>query len=243
MTNLNKDELQEDLEYLLSLEEEEKEWARKSYPDYVQYVHQGRWILSRHLLYVCHEIEEFVFTDTGHAYDIMIVQFPPQHGKSQSITETLPSFYLGKKPLNRVIEVSYNEDFAQRFGRRNREKIKDFGEDLFNITLSKEKNSNSDFELGNKVGGMISRGIMSGVTGNPARLMIIDDPIKNREEADSQLIRDKQWEEWQNSLKTRLAAGAKVILIMTRWLEDDLAGRMIDNEKNVTVINLPCEAE
>jgi predicted phage terminase large subunit-like protein len=168
---------------------------------------------------------------------------PPQHGKSQSITETLPSWYLGKWPERRVIEVSYNETFAQRFGRRNRDKIKQYGESLFGITMSRGKDSNEEFELSNGVGGMISRGIMSGVTGNPANLIIIDDPIKNREEADSENNRAKQWDEWLNSIKTRTAAGAKVVVIMTRWHEDDLAGRIIKSEKNVTVINLPCEAE
>lgn len=216
---------------------------RGTYADYVEYVHQGRWIPARHLLFVCQEVERFINHVTGHPYDILILQMPPQHGKSQSITETLPSWYLGKWPEKRVIEVSYNEAFAQRFGRRNRDKVRRFGEVVFNISISKGKDSNEEFELSNGVGGMISRGIMSGVTGNPANLIIIDDPIKNREEADSETIRAKHWDEWQNSIKTRLAADAKVILIMTRWHEDDLAGRIIKSEKNTTVINLPCEAE
>lgn len=216
---------------------------RGSYADYVEYVHQGRWIPARHLLFVCRLIEEFISKNTGHPYDILLLQMPPQHGKSMSTTETLPSWYLGKWPDRRVIEVSYNETFAQKFGRRNREKIRQYGEQLFNISLSKGKDSNEEFELSNNVGGMISRGIMSGVTGNPANLIIIDDPIKNREEADSENTRAKQWEEWQNSIKTRMAANAKVIIIMTRWHEDDLAGKIIKSEKNITVINLPCEAE
>jgi predicted phage terminase large subunit-like protein len=225
-------------------EQSRKELARRgTYADYVEYVHQGRWILSRHLEFVCHQVESFIYTTTGHPYDILILQMPPQHGKSQSITETLPSWYLGKWPERRVIEVSYNETFAQRFGRRNRDKIKEYGKQLFNIEISKGKDSNEEFELSNHIGGMISRGIMSGITGNPANLIIIDDPIKNREEADSENTRAKQWDEWQNSIKTRTAAGAKIIVIMTRWHEDDLAGRIIKSEKNVTVINLPCEAE
>jgi len=221
-----------------------KELARRgTYAEYVHYVHGGRWIPAKHLLFACGLIENFIHEVTGHPYDILIFQMPPQHGKSMSTTESLPSWYFGKWPENRVIEVSYNETFAQRFGRRNREKIKQFGGDLFGISISKMKDSNEEFELSNNIGGMISRGIMSGVTGNPANLIIIDDPIKNREEADSETIRSKHWDEWQNSIKTRLAAGAKVIIIMTRWHEDDLAGRIIKNEKNVTLINLPCEAE
>ena len=202
------------LDKLLDLTNIRRELSRKSYARYVEYVHQGRWIPAKHLLFICNKVETFIQEKTGHPYDILVLQMPPQHGKSQSITETLPSWYLGKWPYHRVIEVSYNDTFAQKFGRRNREKIKDFGGNLFGIALSKGKDSNEEFELSNNVGGMISRGIMSGVTGNPANLIIVDDPIKNREEADSENNREKQWDEWQNSIKTRLAAGAKVIVIM-----------------------------
>jgi predicted phage terminase large subunit-like protein len=219
-----------------------KELARRSYADYVEYVHEGRWIKSKHLLFTCNKIQEFIETNTGHAFDILILQLPPQHGKSMSTTETLPSWYLGKYPENRVIQASYNEETAERFCRRNKEKIKQFGKALFNIEISNVDRS-TEFELTNNVGRMISRGIMSGITSNPANLIIIDDPIKNRLEADSETFRERLWEEWQNTIKTRLSANAKVIVIMTRWHEDDLAGRILLNEKNVTTINLPCEAE
>ena len=220
------------------------ELVKTDYAAYVQYVHRGRWIPGKHLLFICQKVQDFIETETGHPYDILILQMPPQHGKSMAITETLPSWFLGRWPEKRVIEASYNEAYAQRFGRRTRDKIKEFCGDLFGIEISKDKDSNNEFELSNGIGGMISRGIMSGITGNPAELIIIDDPIKNREEADSENNREKQWDEWQNSIKTRCAAGAKVIVIMTRWHEDDLAGRMQIAEKNfVTSINLPCEAE
>jgi predicted phage terminase large subunit-like protein len=83
---------------------------------------------------------------------------------------------------------------------------------------------------------------MSGITGNPANLIIIDDPIKNRQEADSPTYRARVWEEWQSSLKSRLAAGAKVIVIMTPWHEDDFAARLLQNEPNVKLLRLPIEA-
>ena len=165
----------------------------------------------------------------------------PTHN-SLTITETLPSWYLGRNPSKRVIEISYSEDFAKRFGRRNKQKIEEFGNDIFGIQIG-DPNTNLDFELKGTTGGMISRGVLSGVTGKSADLMIIDDPIKNREEADSETTRDKIWDEWQNSFKSRFQSHSKVILIMTRWHEDDLAGRIIANEENVTVINLPLEAE
>jgi predicted phage terminase large subunit-like protein len=90
---------------------------------------------------------------------------------------------------------------------------------------------------------MISSGIKGSVTSNPAKLILIDDPIKNRAEADSETYRAGLWDEWLNTIKTRTAAGTKIIVIMTRWHEDDLAGRIIKNEKHVKIINLKCEDE
>lgn len=220
----------------------EKELARRVYSDYVEYVHEGRWIKGKAVSYICEKVQKFVESNTGHAFDILVISFPPQHGKSMSITETLPSWYLGKYPTKRIIEASYSEDFAQLFGRRNLRKIRDFGKDIFGIEIGKIAN-NTEFELSNGVGGMISRGILSGVTGRPADLMIIDDPVKNRQEADSKTYRDRVWSEWNDSFKSRLSFGAKVIIIQTRWHEDDFAGRIIKNEKHVDVVNLKCEAD
>ena len=224
-------------------EELQRRTVKENYSKYVEYVHEGRWKPAKHLLFVCSEIQSFIESNTGSPYDILILQMPPQHGKSMTITETLPSWYIGKYPLKRVIEISYNEDFAQLFGRRNRNKLRQYGETIFNVNLATKPNSDTEFEVDNNIGGMISRGVLSGVTGRPADLMIIDDPVKNRQEAESETYRNRVWDEWLNSFKTRLAAGAKVIVIMTRWHEDDLAGRIIENEKRVKVINLPCEAE
>ena len=219
-----------------------KELCRRVYSDYVEYVHEGRWIKGKAVFYICDKVQEFIEKDTGHAFDILVLSIPPQHGKSMTITETLPSWYLGKFPTKRIIEASYSEDFAQLFGRRNLRKIEQFGKGLFNIEKGKIAN-NTEFELSNGIGGMISRGILSGVTGRPADLMIIDDPVKNRQEADSKTYRDRIWAEWNDSFKSRLSFGAKVIIIQTRWHEDDFAGRIIKNEKHVTVINLKCEAD
>ena len=220
----------------------QKELCRRIYSDYVEYVHEGRWIKGKAVSYICNKVQEFIEKDTGHAFDILVLSIPPQHGKSMTITETLPSWYLGKFPTKRIIEASYSEDFAQLFGRRNLRKIEQFGKELFNIEKGKIAN-NTEFELSNGIGGMISRGILSGVTGRPADLMIIDDPVKNRQEADSKTYRDRVWAEWNDSFKSRLSFGAKVIIIQTRWHEDDFAGRIIKNEKHVTVINLKCEAD
>jgi predicted phage terminase large subunit-like protein len=226
---------------LLRAELAERELAVRRYSYYLPYVHGKTWKKTKMSDFLAERVQSFIEEDTGRAYDILVIETPPQHGKSMTITESLPSWYLGKRPNDRIILASYNDDFAERFCRKNKDKIKAYGNQLFHITLSVERAE--ELELSNGVGRLISRGIRSGITGNPANLVIIDDPIKNREEADSPTYRAKIWEEWQNSIKTRLSAGAKVILIMTPWHEDDLAARIMASEHNVTLLRLPVEAE
>lgn len=223
-----------------------RELARRHFRYYLPYVHGSSWIDTKLSIFLAETVQKFVETDTGNAYDILIIETPPQHGKSATVTETFPSWYLGRYPNKKVIEVSYNSDTADRFGRRNKDKIEQFGANLFGIKIGKIGKV-SEFSVattnGESKGQMISRGILSGVTGNPADLMLIDDPIKTREEADSETSRRKIFDEWLNSLKSRLAAKAKVILIMTPWHEDDLRGKILASEENVTRIRLPVEAE
>ena len=200
-----------------------------------------RWIPTKFHKHLTEQVQKFIEAETGNPYDILLISTPPQVGKSVSLTETLPSWYLGRNPEHRVIEISYNADFAKRFGRRNRDKINEFGY-IFGISLSNETKSMELFELSNKRGSMLSAGAIGGVTGNACNLMIIDDPIKNREEADSETIRRKLFDEWINSYKTRLSAGAKIIVIQTRWHEDDLFGKLA-KDPYATVLNYPMEAE
>lgn len=217
------------------------ELMRSSYAAYCYFAHKKKWLDTKFHRFLANRIQTFVETVTGNPYDILVLSTPPQHGKSMTVTETFPSWYIGKNPNKRCIVACYNDDFAGKFGRRNKSKTDEYGKFIFNITLS--KSSDRDIEVANHSGGIITRGIMSGITGNSADLIIIDDPIKNRQEADSVTYRERLWEEWQNSIKTRTQAGSKIIIIQTRWHEDDLAGRVIREENNVEVVNIPVEAE
>lgn len=217
------------------------ELMKSSYAAYCYFVHKDKWLDTRFHRFLADKVQTFVETVTGNPYDILVLSTPPQHGKSMTVTETLPSWYEGKYPDRRCIVACYNDDFAGKFGRRNKMKIEEYGQFIFNIKLS--KSSDRDIEIVEHGGSIITRGIMSGITGNSGDLIIIDDPVKNRQEADSVTYRERLWEEWQNSIKTRTQAGTKIIIIQTRWHEDDLAGRVIRNENNVEVVNLPVEAE
>jgi predicted phage terminase large subunit-like protein len=226
----------------IKIEELNRQLARLSYADYLAYTGGKLWIDTRLSKYLAEQVQAFIETDTGNPYDVLIFECPPQHGKTMSITEALPSWYLGKYPDKRVIMASYDTSFAEAFCRRNRDKIAEYGANLFGVSIG-SINRAGEFNLAGRRGRLISRGIMSGITGNPADLMVIDDPIKNREEADSQTYRDKLWGEWSNTLKSRLSAGAKVIVILTPWHEDDFAARLTASEPHVKVIRIPIEAE
>jgi predicted phage terminase large subunit-like protein len=231
-----------------------KEIARKSYLDYVVYTHEGRYKKVPHTEFIGNIIQNAInkkkqmrdgVIPTANQY--IALNMPPRHSKSMTITESLPSYYLGHFPEDRIIEISYNDTFARKFGKKNKEKVRQFGKDLFDIEIAKDSSAHDEWTLDNNIGGMISRGVLSGITGQGADLMIIDDPIKNREEADSETHREKIWDEWIDSFSSRLHPGAIVILILTRWHEDDLQGRLLNHEYgeplNWQVYNFPLEAE
>jgi predicted phage terminase large subunit-like protein len=170
-----------------------------------------------------------------------------RHGKSNTVTETFPSYYMAKHAQRgvkkNVIQTSYSGDLAENFGRKNRDKVDEFGLSLFNVEISKSQATKGKWSLNNGAT-MVSVGVGGSVTGEGADLLIIDDPVKNRQEAESETYRDRLWDEWTSTLRTRLHDGASVIVILTRWHEDDLAGRLIAGG-GWEVISFPtiCESE
>lgn len=229
-----------------------------SYKAYCLYVHNMdffanpnakeedmRWKPSRFHQDLCDRVQTFIEKPTKEAFEIMIINTPPQHGKSTTITETLPSWYLMKHPDNSVIQISYGDELAERFGKRNLEKVKEHGH-IFGVQVDPKKSTSKQFEILDRQGRLISRGIKSPLTGFSGHLIVIDDPVKNREQADSDRIRDSIWEEFHDSIISRAQAGTKIVLIMTRWHEDDLAGRILADpefSRITTYVNYECECE
>lgn len=302
----------------------------------------------------------------------------PTHN-SMTVTETFPSYYLGRNPEKRVITSAYSEGLARKFGRLNRNKFAEMSDNIFGVSLATDNTSNTDWGIKGHRGGMISTGIGGSITGQGAdcvlgstlidteigkiridelhkmvhkpkvlsynhdkeiteyktieasresisnrlitintmrgntltttsdhryftidkgytessnlwfdsllmdshnnidmvdeiipekntvnvydiqvadnhnffannvlvhNCMIIDDPIKNAKEALSKTIRDNIWNEWESTLSTRLHDGASVIVIMTRWHEDDLIGRLLEKSPyNWIRLRLPAIAE
>lgn len=218
--------------------EARKELARRNYVDYCEYVHHGRWRPYAPHRLICEKLEQVIRGETKR----LIILAPPQHGKSETVTETFPSYFKSKFPDKKVILTSRDDLLAGRFGLYNRRIIEEFGNELFSVRLGRGSSSSTNWSLEGHSGYVLSSPIMGGITGSGADLLIIDDPVKNRQEADSAVMRDKIWQEWQNTLLTRLAADGAVIVIMTPWHEDDLAGRLI-KQGGWDVIRLPAECE
>lgn len=157
----------------------------------------------------------------------LMVFMPPGSAKSTYASVVFPSYYLGTAPKRKVILASYGSTLARKMGRRTRSIINQPRyAGIFNTGLSAESRAAEEFTLTNGSEYM-SGGILSGITGNRANGIIIDDPIKGREDAQSEVIREKTWDAYENDLKTRLIPGGWICLIQTRWHEDDLAGRIL----------------
>jgi len=219
-----------------------KKLAQQYYEHYLTYVYQGVYKHAKHTCLICSKLKE-VLTQGNKR---LMIFMPPRHGKSFTVTESFPSYFLLKNPDKRVICLAYGDALAKRFGRENRKKIAAFGNDLFGLKLAGYNSATTLWEIYGYAGGMYSTTIEGGVTGHGADLLIIDDPIKSAMTAGSQTYRDRLFEEYNSSFRTRLHSGGSIILIQTRWHEDDLAGRLLAaNDENWDVLSLPaiCETD
>ena len=193
----------------------------------------------------------------------LIISTAPRHGKSAIVSELFTSWFLGRNPHKEVVATSYSAELAEDFGRKAKELVGDpvyYG--LFNTKVSKSKRSASKWAVvndGHFSGGMVadgdyrvsggtftSVGIGGALTGRGADIAIIDDPFKNREEAESQRIRNSVYDWYRSVLVTRLSPAGAIVIICTRWHLDDLVGRVLANAKETgeewDVINLPAIA-
>jgi predicted phage terminase large subunit-like protein len=155
---------------------------------------------------------------------------PPGSAKSTYASVVFPAYYLGKFPNTKIILASYGSDLAKRLGRRARQLAGSAAyRPIFNCELSKATSAANEWALTNGSEYMAG-GILSGMTGNRAHGLLIDDPLKGRQDADSAIIRDRTFSAYQDDLSTRLIPGGWIAIIQTRWHDDDLAGRILPKE-------------
>lgn len=165
--------------------------------------------------------------------DRLMILMPPRHGKSELSSIRFPAWYLGRNPDKRIISMSYSADLASEFGRKTRDLVENplYGLVFPNVSINKNTRAVNAWDL-TADGGYRGVGAQGGATGKGAHLFLIDDPIKNIEEAESEVYRAKLFKTFQAVAYTRLEDAGAIILIMTPWHKDDLAHRLLQAEKD-----------
>lgn len=177
----------------------------------------------------------------------LIITMAPQEGKSERVSRRTPLWLLTRDPELRIAIASYEHGVARRWGRAIRNDIAEHPK--LGLRVRQDTSAAHEWQLAGHRGGVYCVGIGGALTGRPVDWLLLDDPIKDRKQADSLVYRDNVWEWWTNVARTRLAPGAPVVLILTRWHEDDLAGRLLaqqnadDGGEPWRLINIPAQAD
>jgi hypothetical protein len=201
--------------------------ARESLMAFTQYTNP-EYQAAQHHRRIADKLEA---VERGEIKRLMILM-PPRHGKSELASRRFPAFYIGRNPGKQIIAASYNSDLANDFGREVRNIVAgpEFGA-LFQTSLAPDSSAANRWHTGH--GGMyVAAGVGTAITGRGADVLLIDDPFKDREEADSELRRQRVWDWYTSTAYTRLMPGGAIVVINTRWHDDDLSGKLMAEADN-----------
>lgn len=212
--------------------------AQRSLAAFIEYRRAGYVPALHHRLL----IDKLEAVERGEIERLMVCM-PPGSAKSTYTSIEFPAWFLGRNPALSVIAASHTQELAERFGRRVRNIVasNEFRA-VFGGGVSEDSASAGRWDTA-AGGEYFAAGVGGAITGRRADLAIIDDPVKSREDADSERSREKAWDWYLNDFLTRLKPGARQIVVMTRWHEDDLGGRILERDRdNWTVVEIPMEA-
>lgn len=205
-------------------------------PNYMEWLLEAlprRWTIPSHI----QRLAEALDAVTAGEIDRLAIHCPPRHGKTENVTVRFPIYSLCANPENWYLLTAYNERMAQRFGRKARTLAKT------RLQLSPEKKSADEWAT-LQGGGLMTRGVGSPPTGVGFQGIVIDDPVRRREDAESEVYREKLWDWYTDDLYTRLEPGGFLLMVMTLWHEDDVGARAVASEPNRWhVLRLPALAE
>jgi predicted phage terminase large subunit-like protein len=195
---------------------------------------------AKHLDFLAQKLEA---VERGEIKKLMIF-IPPRHGKSETASIRFPAWFLGRNPNKRIIHASYSATLSNTFSRQVRNLIcSNIYKLIFNINIATDSRAVDEWDLDKAKGGMISRGVGGSITGWGADLLIIDDPIKGPEDAESETYRENLYAWYQSVARTRLEPGASQIIIMARWHKKDLASKILEEQKDWEIVDLRAIAE
>lgn len=216
-----------------------REKARRSLTAFGEYV-QPWWKPAPHHELVgkyLEEVSKYILSKGKEGIGRLMIMMPPRHGKTEEASRLFPAFMLGKFPDCRVIVTSYGADLAQESSRAVRNMVtSDRYRALFGdlsaldtpIELSDDSRAKSNWDLAAPHrGGVVAAGVGGGITGKGAHCLILDDPFKNREEAESQTQRENVMRWYRSSAYTRLEDGGAIVIMHTRWHREDLSGQLL----------------
>lgn len=225
-------------------EKQLREQARKNFLAYCRYI-DPRYETPAHVRLLAAKLQQVaVYIASGGQRGIgrLMIFMPPQHGKSQIASRNFPSWLLGLLPDSHVILTSYGESLATKHSRYIRDLIISpeyqniFGtksDKIMPVELSNDSRSTEAWDLARPYrGGVKAAGVGGGITGLPAHLFIVDDPFKNREEAESEGRRELVDDWFKSAARTRLRPNGAIVIFHTRWHQDDLAGRLMQRMIN-----------
>lgn len=214
--------------------------AQDSLLGFTTLTHHG-FVVGEHHRIICEKLEQ---VERGEL-DRLMVFTPPRHGKSELISVRFPAWFLGRNANKQIITVSYAEELATDFGRQVRNLIasSNYQRVFDDVTLASDSRSANRWHTSNG-GSYMATSVGGSITGKGADVMCLDDLHRSRADANSESNRQRVWDAWQADMQTRLMPGGRVILVMTRWHEDDIAGRLIHRGKKKTgdawdVVSLP----
>lgn len=172
----------------------------------------------------------------------LMVFAPPQHGKSEQVSTRLPPYWLGKHPDLPIILTSYGGALAFRNSRAARGVMEDpsYAQIFPNVRTDPNSRAVDRWKIDKHRGFVVAAGVGGPITGHGAGIGIIDDPVQSWAQAQSKTFRDSVWEWYQGTFRTRIWEGGAIVLIMTRWHQDDLAGRLLmEHGEDWTVLHYP----
>jgi predicted phage terminase large subunit-like protein len=216
------------------------QFTKKFYPQY-----KAGWVHED----ICRRLEKFSDDVVKQKSPRLALFMPPRLGKSELASIRFPAWHLGHNPSHEVINSGYSLDLPMKFSRKVRELLRDPGyQALFPGTTLDPESQSAEAWNTLQGGGYMAAGVGGGLTGKGAHILVIDDPVKNMEEADSAVIRDSVWDWYWSTAYTRLAPGGGVLLIQTRWNDDDLGGRLFkamaeEDADQFDIVTYPAEAE
>jgi predicted phage terminase large subunit-like protein len=233
--------------------------ARKHFPAFITFLDRSfnlGWVHAE----IAEALERFLEAVVKRQSPRLMITMPPRHGKSQVVSRLFPAYAFGRYPDLSIIATSYAADLASR-NNRDVQRIIDepkyhevfpdtalYGKNVRSVMNGSYMRNSDIFEIVGHKGSYRSAGVGGGITGMGGDILIIDDPFKDRAEADSVTIRNAVWDWYTSTLYTRKAPGGGIIVINTRWHCDDLSGRLLDAEKrgdgdSWECINFPAIAE